>query len=323
MAELRRSKMPTSNARRDGLSFGRILKGVRNRVRILVGPMIWLPSRYFYGNFAGFWNNLLPRVELARYRTRANTGALEVPTSVRGQAGQLKDSGFLLFPRQLTYEKLAHIVAKYSEHIEDRNSSLESPNGATRFVYKPLVVIPELRALLTEDVSRIIRAYYACSFRIVSIRAWRNYHVKVENQEKEDVFSNTFHNDGTPLTGLRLFVLLSDGVTRKTGSLRFHDKPTSKSLVRRLGFLSRWLMSKSVQTSLTDPLTLRYFEGDTGEACLANTQECLHAASIPEKGAFRDIVQFEIAPCRGPMRDINVLFDETPDDYLLEEMRHG
>ena len=60
-------------------------------------------------------------------------------------------------------------------------------------------------------------------------------------------------------------------------------------------------MSKSAREKLLDPQTIEYFEGNMGDAALCNTQECLHAASIPEEGSFRDMIQFVIHPSKQPI----------------------
>ena len=86
-------------------------------------------------------------------------------------------------------------------------------------------------------------AYYGCYFTISEINVWRNHHVSAINtiteSNKYDVFSNTFHNDTVARTSLRLFVLLSDGVTKNNGAFRYHNKTNSGKIVRSLGFFSR------------------------------------------------------------------------------------
>src|SRR5205814_176265 len=151
--------------------------------------------------------------------------------------------------------------------------------------------IPEIAELLSDAVCRTLLSYYRCAFRLQAVQVWRNHHVPQIDNDRDDVFSNTFHNDGTPATGVHLLVLLNDGVTRETGAFRFHDRAASERIMRSLGYFHRGLMTEGMKAALLDPRSLQYFEGNTGDALLCNTQHCLHAASVPRAGAFRDMLQ--------------------------------
>ena len=61
-------------------------------------------------------------------------------------------------------------------------------------------------------------------------------------------------------------------------------------------------------------------DDDTGDTCIVNTQECLHAASIPKAGTFRDILQFEIMPA-AQYRTGDALFADVPPDLAVRRMR--
>jgi len=299
----------------------RVLKGIQARLRVLMQGLMYVSSRTIYGNFAGFRNNFFPRHDLARYRVQSGVDRSQIAATHCSAADHLRDRGyFLLKPSRYSETTLKSIINKYNVFIEDDAHSVRSPNGASRFLYRPLERIPELPEFLSEELEKILKAYYGCPFRVQSVRAWRNYHVPGVDANN-DVFSNTFHNDGYSVTGLRLFVLLCDDVSRDTGAFRFHDKLTSRRITRSIGFFHRNLMSKGTRRRLVDPSTLRFFEGDAGDACLCNTQECLHGASVPKQGIFRDVVQFEIEPCLGPMENRLAAFRHMPEDEQIEEMR--
>jgi hypothetical protein len=180
-------------------------------------------------------------------------------------------------------------------------------------IYRPLEKIPELRYLVTDHIDAIIRQYYGSAYRIQSVQVWRNQHVPHTHPDRDAGISNAFHNAGFRRRDLRLFVLLNDGVNRETGSLRFHDKAATRKLARKLGYFSRSRHSRSVKAMLSDARTLRFFEGNIGDACLINTQECLHAAGIPKIGAYRDVVQFEIRPCEDAVSKDDI-FVGMPED---------
>ena len=131
------------------------------------------------------------------------------------------------------------------------------------------------------------------------MRLWRNVHVPPEFAE-QDVYSNLWHNDPHSVTTMRLFVYLSDGVTRETGALRFHSIANTKRIIRA-GYVRRRAILPPARRLLDDPRLVMYFEGGLGATCLLNPQLCLHAASVPREGAHRDIVQFNLAPWDQPL----------------------
>lgn len=50
--------------------------------------------------------------------------------------------------------------------------------------------------------------------------------------------------------------------------------------------------------------------GNMGDAAPCNTQECLHAASIPEEDSFRDMIQFVIHPSKKPIISKEDMFSQ-------------
>ena len=113
--------------------------------------------------------------------------------------------------------------------------------------------------------------------------------------------------------------MLKDKVTKTSGALRFHNKKDSKKIMRS-GFFSRYTQTQNKIEKLTNPRTLKFFEGNAGDCVIINTQECLHAASIPKEGAYRDILQFEIYPDEGPIKKFDELMRIPPDKEVINLM---
>jgi len=289
-----------------------IISGKHNFIKSIFSKLKWMaigiaciPSRLIYGNIAGLRNNFFPLQELKKYQKTSNVTLKQIPFAATAAADLLNEEGAYLLKSNYTEELLETIHKKYIEMMGNDLYSTPSPNGCSRYLKDSDKNIPELKKLISTQVQEILMAYYGCYFTISEISAWRNYHIPQINiateNTKYDVFSNTFHHDDHARTSLRLFVLLSDGVTKNTGAFRYHNKTNSKKIVKSLGFFSRPYMSKAAREKLLDPKTIKYFEGNMGDAALCNTQECLHAASIPEKkDSFRDMVQFVIHPSKQP-----------------------
>ena len=273
----------------------RVVRGVvyQYGFRLLLGEV----PRLVYGNDAGFWENYSARRELRRLR-RAQAPSV----APDDRAEFLSSEGYLPLGKPFDPELVRRIADRFRALIGDPEAS--QPVGprirdAARALARPLDSIPEIRELLTDDLGRVLNAYYGSAFTVKHVRAWRNMPVP-EAFEKQDVYSNLWHNDHDPVTLLRLFVYLTDGVTRHTGATHFHSIPMTRRIMRK-GYLRRRAILPAARRVLEDPQRIRYFEGDVGSACLLNPQLCLHRAGVPAPGSYRDIVQFTIAPSDRPL----------------------
>ncbi|KTD24321.1 Uncharacterised protein [Legionella lansingensis] len=301
----------------------KIIRGVWYRTRIWGEGFLSIPIKLWYGNSAGFSNNFGAKRHLQRLQQDFISQYKPIPVVQADSfaAESLRSHGYLILPAHYGRTFLLNIQKHVAELIEDPATSMTSPNGATRFLLDPTEKIPELRMLLRDEICRIIASYYGCALRVESVRVWRNYHVSNIDGDRDDKFSNTFHHDNCPANGLRVFVLLTDGVTRETGAFRFHDKNASKKIIRQLGYFHRVKLTSSMRQRLVNPSTLKFFEGDLGDVCICNTQECLHAASVPRAGSYRDILQFEVYPASGELRMADKLLETVPPDKALQMMR--
>jgi hypothetical protein len=268
--------------------------------RSLVRAAGQLVPRLVFGNCAGIGNNIVAQRELRRFQQSA-TGAVR-DESLVPEAMQLATDGFLFFNPGYDENLLRDIQRRYREVIEDPNCSIGPRDGRRtyRTLKEPMRHIPRLRELINERVERMLHAHYGCYFRIGHVRSWRNYHVPGIAQT-EEVFSNSWHTDQCPVTSLRLFVYLSDQVTRDSGAFRFHSYPDSREVVRNPGYLNRSLIVGRARKLVEDPSRVRYFEGKLGDACFCNVQLCLHRAGVPGPGADRDLAQFFILPSDRPL----------------------
>lgn len=297
----------------------RIINGISARVKLYVSGFTSMGPKLVFGNAIGLRYNLYPLLELRKLRKAFPKQNQIINNSIfaLSQANHLNEFGYIKINNHFNEELLNNIKGKYDSLIENESSSISSPNGFTRFLLKPENTIPEIQDLLVNEIKEVLFNYYKCSYRIESVRAWRNYHVPNYDPNTMDAFSNTFHNDDLPVTGLRVFILLCDNVTRKTGAFRFHDKKYSKKIIRSLNYFHRFKLSSESLNMLTNENQLKYFEGNLGDVCICNTQECLHAASIPEKGSFRDILQFEIYPTTGQILSNKEIFSAVPEDTMI------
>ena len=273
----------------------------------------------WFGNTAGLKANYGALKELKKIRKEFLSYNDDKLVKNCNRVSCLKNDGFVMIKKAIDPDNLSKVQANLQKSFSKNGLHAISPNRATLFVPNPEKE-KSVQNLLTPEIKEIIEGYYKCAFRINSVRIWRNNHVPGADNNKHDVFSNTFHHDNYKVTGLRVFILLVDGVNKETGALRFHDKKSSIKIVRNFGYFHRFMLSKSMLKRLTDPKSLKYFEGNAGDCTIINTQECLHAASIPKYNSFRDILQFEVYPDFGPLKKNDLIFAEVPPDHEVNNL---
>ena len=278
-------------------------------------------ANFYYGNTAGFQFNYGSKKELETLRKEfSSTGAPAIPVESVKIANQLMEYGYAVIGKSSSSATITAAAEKAQRALSDESLHGKSPNGASLHMFNPEQV-PEIRAVLSNQIRDVLISYFGCAFRINTVRVWRNLHVPGADTERHDVFSNTFHQDNARVTGVKVFVYLTDGVNRDTGAFRFHDSNVSRRIVRSFGYFHRFMQTKRMLRRLTDPKTLHFFEGDRGDCAIVNTQQCLHAASIPKRGSHRDILQFEIYPDKGEIKNIEKLFSTIPPDEEIIKLK--
>lgn len=301
----------------------RIFRSLTYRGKIFTLAIFNQFVNFYFGNTAGWKSNVGAISELSQFQH----GFKEKPFYGEdvANATDLKENGFVLLGRISSIELVNKIMATVKSGFDaESEDTVRSPNGATQFFINPVSTIPDLGEMLHPKICRIISAYYATAIQVKTVRVWRNHHVPNVDVDRADMFSNTFHHDNTKVTGLRVFILLKNGVNRDTGAFRFHDRKTSKKIVRSFGYFHRFMLTKSMIRRLTNCETLRYFEGDAGDVAIVNTQQCLHAASVPkDPSSFRDILQFEIYPDAGQYREGPELLTNLSADTEILKMRNA
>lgn len=285
------------------------LKGVIHQYgfRVVLGQI----PRLYYGNDAGMFQNYRARLELRRLREHSGIRLDD------DRADFLTREGYLLLGTPYPPKVIATIRQKFQQLLDDPVESIDiGPRlkSAIRGIVDPVGRIPEIQELISDDLRRILAAYYGTHFKVEHVRAWRNVHVDGP-LARQDVYSNLWHNDQDPVTLLRLFVYLSDGVTRETGATRFHSIPVTKQIIRR-GYLRRRAILPPARRLLEDERRIAYFEGGTGSACLLNPQLCLHSATVPKRGVHRDMLQLTIAPAATPLSPAWAA--ELPKDPVMQ-----
>lgn len=247
-------------------------------------------SRNTFGNVAGLRSNLDGAVEEARLRFRRR-----YPTDA---ANTLRSTGYQpLSP--VDCGVMERIRSAYVAMIDDETMS--RPNGHTgalrqglcfsRIVEDLFEKIPEARAVVTDEVAAIVRAYYGIDFKIQETSAWRIHHVPGDLFQNMDLFSNRWHCDDKPTTWLKIFVHLQD-ITEADGPFHVLSRQDTRQAIK-IGFVNRTIGGPPLE--FVNSKAYRSV-GPMGSVLLTNTTRCLHRAGLAAEGHSRDMIEVKFRP---------------------------
>ncbi len=258
-------------------------------------------GKLLFKNTAPFTQNVSGAITKVKMQ-KQNKGYLK-GRSKNPLAEEFRDKGHVSLG--CIYEKslIETLSSKFNSMIEDdRFSSIRAERDGQVFSRGILLVakhMPEISKLMTKEVIDIYEQYYGGPFEILDVYAWRNYHVPDSILEKyRGVYSDDWHCDGHNTTWTKLMIYLTD-VTDQDGPFNIQSSERTKELIEK-GFGSR-TNPKLPKEVLEDPKYSTRYMGPKGSVVSCNTTVCLHRATIPAQGRFRDIIQFQIGPSNTPL----------------------
>jgi len=226
---------------------------------------------------------------------------------------------FFIFHNIYDDSLINKIKTKYDTLIENEKYSYPTAEHEgkvySRHIHQGHEHIPELKNLITTDMSNLIRGYYHGEFVIKTILLWRIYHIPKNLETSKEQFSNYWHCDERSAELLKLFIPLDD-ISEDNGPFYIMSKERTKFLMRN-GFKSRinYGLSNDV---VEDPSHISKITCKNGAAHIINPQLCLHRAGNPSQGHHRDAICFVIAPSPFPISQ-NWIEKFQPD----KEFRYG
>lgn len=249
-------------------------------------------SRMIFGNDAGFKENLIGKYEVRK----ASLISSEAPNHNRYSEILSKD-GFVVLGSIFDKNLILKIQTKFQSLILE-----EEKKGKNKYINFSEIAkqIPEIKHLLTPEISETLRSYYlGANFWLMSVQAWRNYHWP-EASSNKDINSNLWHNDPTPTNILKLFIFLSDGVSKNNGATRILSIRNTK-IAMRTGYLNRKFIFGKAKRIVGNEANINFMEGGTGTSFIFNPQLCLHGAGVAMPNSFRDALCLQFAPTAVPL----------------------
>ena len=244
-------------------------------------------SKRIFGSYIGLERFLIGYIKLIFFRKKI------FRFKKSNEIQQLLKTGYLEFDQLIDIPDLDQCYTIIKQKLENENqiTKLSNTQEYKSKGFKTLLNDPHkiegIYDLIPREVTHIIEEFYGSSKYKILPEIWRNFHVPDEIIKDNEVLSDRFHLDANDYTYLKLFVLVHD-VDESQGPYTFIDKINSQSFIRsriynnRSNYDSEKLDKKSIQV-----------KGLKGKFIITHNAYCLHKAGIPEKGKFRDIIQYK------------------------------
>jgi hypothetical protein len=278
-------------------------------------------ARLIYGNDAGRANNFGQNRQLTRLQKQAQPPG---DSRTLDLADSINRLGYALFDPGYRPGLIHEIRDGYERVIADPQAGVdmgERIKDVVRYVKDPAHRVPALRELITPRVDDVLDVVYGGHWKILHARMWRIKYLPPAERAYHH-YGNLWHCDQHPITTLKLFVQLADGVDDEAGALRFHDVPSTR-LIMRAGYRGTGrALAGPARRLAEDPRRINLFDVPAGQVAFCNTTRCLHRAGVPlREGASRGMVQLTFG--MSSQAAGTDPFAQIPHDANIAEGRHA
>lgn len=254
-------------------------------------------GRKIFKNTNGIINNAAGQSKITKARLFSDYQATQ-----NRKTRQLKSEGHVTLGKIADGETISTIRDRYTELIDSpEHSYARSEHDGevySQSIYRIHEKIPELNALLTDEVIEIVQNYYQSYLNVKHLDAWRNHHVPDDVLRETEIYSDSWHCDGVVTDVVKLFVNLSD-VSEADGPFHILSRDASRQLVDEGYERNR----DSMPDRHVDEEHVTRATGPAGTAMICTTWDCFHRAGHIEAGNTRDIIQFQFVPSSEPLPD--------------------
>ena len=141
-----------------------------------------------------------------------------------------------------------------------------------------------------KEVINALKRYYKNDIAVINVQIKRNfgiedtsYYSKKQREKKFEHYNMYFHCDYYTMNYFKLFINLQD-ISLNDGPLTFYTIKDTKKFVSKSNYRDR-----NYYDDLTFDNEIKNC-GKIGESLILNTPQCIHKASIPKIGNYRDVL---------------------------------
>ena len=141
-----------------------------------------------------------------------------------------------------------------------------------------------------KEVINALKRYYKNDIAVTNVQIKRNfgiedisYYSKKQREKKFEHYNMYFHCDYYTMNYFKLFINLQD-ISLNDGPLTFYTIKDTKKFVSKSNYHDR-----NYYDDLTFDNEIKNC-GKLGDSLILNTPQCIHKASIPKFGNYRDVL---------------------------------
>tara|TARA_Y100000590_G_scaffold269029_1_gene302120 strand:+ start:5338 stop:6246 length:909 start_codon:yes stop_codon:yes gene_type:complete len=135
-----------------------------------------------------------------------------------------------------------------------------------------------------------IEKYFNLKIYLIDVTINRNFPINSEIEHSENVYSNNYHVDYYIMNFFKMFINLHD-VDQTQGPMNFYSKKDTKKFIKFNNYKDR----SNYNIKNEKDLGLVKNIGSAGDILVCSTPQCLHRASSPDNGKFRDMLFLSFA----------------------------
>ncbi len=267
---------------------------LRSPINIFAGHKI-------YGNDSGFVANFVGNLIIKQKRKFQHDTAATIDSTIESKVFELKDNGYTFPELQIKTEIVKKINDEFNSHTKKlkmpADGRLEASSINNVGFYQNF---ESVKSIFNSEMLQIIQNYYNAGFKILNTHIYRTVNVLKDDNLEPYGSTEFWHNDGSTVDSLKIFVLLND-TDENNGPMHIINKNETIGTIKN-GF-SKY--KEGVSNGIIEKkCNIIKFVGKAGKVLIANTNLCLHRGDMPKPNLSRDMLVFYISISNTPFRGI-------------------
>ena len=197
-------------------------------------------------------------------------------------------------------------------NLLDQKSKIDHQNGFTYHLnHNSIEIIKKILSLKKFiDFKNKIEKYFNLNMYLTDVKVTRNFPIDKNFEHKKNIYSNNYHVDYYTINFFKMFINLHD-VDDTQGPMNLYSKKNSRKFIKSNNYRDR----SNYTVKNEEKLGLVKNTGSTGDLFLCSTPQCLHRATSPENGKFRDMLFLSFAVTDAKKESNSNLFSLENDNY--------
>lgn len=272
----------------------------RNPLNVFLGQKI-------FGNDSGLLSNLIGHLALKKDR-RLSEKRFNFKSNNAGQFTEalehFREKGWARLDNIDFGNVLTEIRSQFDVYCQTHpvpvSQRLEASTiGGSEYFFN---LFPGVKAALTTQLQKFIEEYYHSYFKVLNVHLYRIFPVPEELSQNKRYrpygATGCWHNDGATVESIKVFILI-DEVTESNGPMHLIGADETKKIIRRKFY--NFEHDGLPGSDFEDKANIVKFTGQAGTVLFANTNTCLHRASVPMVDKRRDMLVFYLTSSGVPL----------------------